>query len=77
MTYPDPWGKIVTWDEWNDFADLVYEANGFDKATGWPFRPTGEKNGLKDIADEMEERGMLPPEGGTIGYVRKANPIDR
>ena len=77
LTYPDPWGKIVTWDEWNDLVDLVYEVNGFDKATGWPFRSTWEKYGLKDIADEMEARGMLPPEGGTPGYTRKANPFDR
>lgn len=77
MTYPDPFNEVVTWDEWNDYVDLVYKVNGFDRATGWPFRSVLEEYGLKEVADELEAIGKLPPEGGTPGYVRKANPFDR
>lgn len=77
LTYPDPWGEVDTWDEWNDSVDLYYQHNGWDIATGWPFRSTWEAAGLSDIADEMEKLGLLPPEGGTPGYVRKANPFNR
>ena len=56
--------------------DLYYRTVGWDLATGWPFRSTWEKAGLKDIADEMEKLGMLPPEGGTPGYIRKECPFD-
>ncbi len=77
LTYPDICRERVTWDEWNDLVDLYYKAHGFDIATGWPFRSTWEKYHLGDIADEMERLGMLPPEEGTTGYVRKANPFTR
>lgn len=76
LTYPDPWGEVDTWDEWNDTVDLYYKANGWDLETGWPYRSTWEKYGLKDVADEMEKLGMLPPEGRTE-YVRKPAPINR
>ena len=76
MTYPDPKGETATWDEWNDVVDRYYRTNGWDLETGWPYRSTWEKAGLKDIADEMEKLGMLPPEGRTE-YVRKPNPFNR
>ena len=76
MTYPDPAGDTVTWDEWNDWVDLYYKTIGFDLATGWPFRSTWEKAGLGDVADELDALGLVPPEGGTPGYVRRANPFD-
>jgi aldehyde:ferredoxin oxidoreductase len=60
LTYPDPRGETVTWEEWNDLADLYYEQRGWDKTTGWPTRETWEKYGLKDIADDMERMGKLP-----------------
>ena len=77
LTYPDPGGETVTWDEWNDWVDLYYTKIGWDLATGWPFRSTWEKAGLSEIADEMEKLGMIPPEGGTKGYIRKKNPFDK
>ena len=76
MTYPDPNGETVTWDEWNDLVDLFYKEHGWDLETGWPYRSTWEKYGLKEIADEMEKLGKLPPEGRTE-YTRKPNPIGR
>ncbi len=76
LTWPDPNGERVTWDEWNDLADMLYEEEGWDLATGWPYRSTWEKYGLKDIADEMEAIGKLPPEGRKE-YQRAANPIGR
>jgi len=60
LQYPDPRGEIVEWDEWNDLVDMYYDARGWDRATGWPLRSTWEKYGLADIADDMEELGLLP-----------------
>lgn len=76
LTFPDPGGDYATWEEWNDWVDLYYKTIGWDLATGWPFRSTWEAAGLKEIADEMEKLGKLPPEGGTPGYVRKENPFN-
>ena len=61
MTYPDPNNETVTWEEWNDLTDMYYEARGWDKETGWPTRETYEKYGLKEVADELESLGKLPP----------------
>ena len=74
VSIPDVFGNYCTWEEWNDAVDNYYLAHGYDLATGWPFRSTWEKYGLGDIADEMERLGMLPPDGGTPGYVRAAQP---
>ena len=77
MTYPDPGGETVTWDEWNDWTDLYYKTVGWDLATGWPYRSTLGALDLGDVADELERCGKLPAEGGAAGYVRKANPFGR
>lgn len=77
LTYPDPYGDTVTWDEWNDCVDLYYDAYGWDRKTGWPFRETYEKYGLTDIADELERAGKLPTEDNSRTYIRKANPFSR
>lgn len=71
LTWPDPFGNRADWNDFNDLVDAVYQAKGFDLATGWPYRSTYEKYGLGWLADEMEAEGKLPPEGGTPGYVRK------
>lgn len=75
LTFPDFHNQVATWDEWNDCVDRLYTAYGWDIETGWPYRSTWEKYGLKDIADYFEERGMLPPEGGNPDYVRKECPF--
>ncbi len=40
--------------------DLLYAELGWDKATGVPTRATLEKLGLKDVADDLQKRGLLP-----------------
>lgn len=60
MQYPDPWGKTVTWDEWNDLVDIYYQERGWDKTTGWPTREVYTKYGLSYVADELEKIGKLP-----------------
>ena len=60
MQYPDPYGETVSWEDWNDLVDLLYDGFGWERKTGWPYRETWEKYGLKEIADEMAELGMLP-----------------
>jgi aldehyde:ferredoxin oxidoreductase len=75
LTYPDPAGEVVTWDEWNDAVDLYYEEQGWDRQTGWPYRKTWESYGLGDVADELERLGKLPADDG--GYVRRKNPFSR
>jgi aldehyde:ferredoxin oxidoreductase len=39
-----------------DFYDLC----GWDKKTGAPTRPTLEKYGLKEVADSLDRKGLLP-----------------
>lgn len=75
LTYPDPWGKFDTWDEWNDTVDLYYDANRWDRATGWPYREVWDEAGLSDVADELDALGMIPDPSKP--YTRKANPFDR
>ena len=60
LSYPDSHGEAVTWEEWNDLADLYYEHKGWDKKTGWPTRECYEKYGLGYVADELEKLGKLP-----------------
>lgn len=60
LSIPDSWNQVADWTHWNEMVDLVYEARGWDLETGWPYRETYEKYGLKDVADEMEELGLLP-----------------
>lgn len=77
LTYPDPWGERMTWDEWNDAVDLYYQKEEWDLRTGWPYRTTWEKYGLADVAEEMERLGKLPEKGDAAGYQRKENPFSR
>lgn len=74
LTYPDPAGITLTWDDWNDAVDLYYAEFGWDKATGWPTEETWKMYGLEDIAEDMRKLGLLPDESAP--YVRKANPFD-
>ena len=60
MSIPDSWNEVADWQQWNEMVDLCYEARGWDLETGWPYRETYEKYGLKDVADEMEKLGFLP-----------------
>jgi len=75
MTYPDPFGDTVTWDEWNDFVDLFYADRKWDLETGWPTREAWEDVELDDIADFFEKEGKIPT--ANPNYVRKPNPFDR
>ena len=60
ISVPDPWNEVADWKQWNEFVDMYYEARGWDLETGWPYRETYEKYGLRDVADEMEALGLLP-----------------
>ena len=60
ISIPDTWNEVADWQQWNEMVDLCYEARGWDLETGWPYRETYEKYGLKDVADEMEKLGFLP-----------------
>ena len=60
MVIPDSWNQTADWQLWNEFVDLLYDERGWDRETGWPYRETYEKYGLKDVADEMEALGLLP-----------------
>ncbi len=76
MTYPDPFGNVMTWTEWNDGVDLYYENSGWQKKTGWPLRATWDKYGLSEVADELQALGKVPVSDDP-DYVRKENPFDR
>lgn len=60
ISIPDSWNEVADWQQWNEMTDLYYESRGWDLETGWPYRETYEKYGLKDVADEMEKLGFLP-----------------
>ena len=60
ISIPDTWNEVADWQQWNEMVDLYYESRGWDLETGWPYRETYEKYGLKDVADEMEKLGFLP-----------------
>ena len=60
ISIPDAFGEVAEWVPWNEFVDLYYDMRGWDRETGWPYRETYEKYGLKDVADEMEKLGKLP-----------------
>lgn len=75
MTFPDPWGDTVTWDEWNDFVDMFYTDRKWDLETGWPTREAWEDVELDDIADFFAEKGKIP--AANPNYVRKPNPFGK
>lgn len=60
ISIPDSWNEVADWQLWNEMVDLYYERRGWDLETGWPYRETYERYGLKDVADEMEKLGLLP-----------------
>lgn len=60
VSIPDSWNEVADWQQFNEMIDLVYDARGWDRETGWPYRETYEKYGLADVADEMEKLGYLP-----------------
>lgn len=60
VSIPDSWNEVADWQQWNEMVDLYYESRGWDLETGWPYRETYEKYGLKDVADKMEKLGFLP-----------------
>ena len=40
--------------------DMLYDEFGWDKATGMPTRATFERLNMKDVADDLAARGLLP-----------------
>ena len=60
ISIPDSYNETADWTLWNEMVDAYYEARGWDLETGWPYRETYEKYGLKDVADTMEKLGLLP-----------------
>lgn len=76
LTYPDPFGEVMTWDEWNDAIDLYYKAEGWDRKTGWPYQETWEKYKLSDVAKELSTLGKVPV-CPSSDYIRKENPFSR
>ncbi len=47
--------------EAEEMLDEYYEAKGFEKKSGWPYRETMEKLGLKKIAEELKKEGFELP----------------
>lgn len=61
-------GAVVNRQEFETMKDEYYRIRGWDIATGLQKRPTLEGLGLKDVADDLERRGLLGQEqcgGGT------------
>ena len=52
-------GAVVDRQEFERMKDEYYQIRGWDVATGLQTRPTLEGLGLKDVADDLERRGLL------------------
>jgi aldehyde:ferredoxin oxidoreductase len=52
-------GAVVDRQEFERMKDEYYLIRGWDIATGLQTRPTLESLGLKDVADDLERRGLL------------------
>jgi aldehyde:ferredoxin oxidoreductase len=57
---PDVQGISIDKAEFEKGLDMVYELMGCDITTGNPTRATLERYDLKDVADELAQRGKLP-----------------
>ena len=54
-------GAVVDRQEFERMKDEYYAIRGWDVATGLPTRRTLEVLGLKDVADDLDNRGLLGP----------------
>jgi len=53
-------GEVLETDKFEKMKDDYYVLRGWDIATGIPTRETLEKDGLKDVARDLEKLGKLP-----------------
>lgn len=53
-------GHILKKKNFNEMLDEYYRHWGWDAATGIPTRETLDSLGLKDVADDLDGRGLLP-----------------
>jgi aldehyde:ferredoxin oxidoreductase len=51
-------GRPLDWDTFNQMLEEAYAVRGWD-SNGIPTRETLEKLGLKDVADDLEERKLI------------------
>ena len=49
----------ITLKDYDTVLDEYYRLNGYDLQTGIPLRPKLEELGLKDVADDLENRKIL------------------
>ena len=47
-------------DDWQTALTMFYKEFGWDETTRAPTRATLEKFGLKDVADALDAKGLLP-----------------
>ena len=47
-------------EDWQTALTMFYKQFGWDEKLGCPTRESLEKFGLKDVADELESKGLLP-----------------
>jgi len=53
-------GAVVDRDKFEKMKDEYYQLRGWDKDTGLQTRATMGELGLKDVADDLEQRGLIP-----------------
>lgn len=56
---PDKNGVALDEERFSKLMDEYYMLRGWDPKTGWPTREKLEELSLKDVADELEESGLL------------------
>lgn len=52
-------GRHIEKIKFEEWKTKFYKLEGWDPATGWPTRETLESIGLKNIADELEQKGRI------------------
>lgn len=55
-------GRYLDKKKFDEWKTLYYEFEGWDPQTGWPTRKTLEFLDLKEVADELEEKGRVGKE---------------
>jgi aldehyde:ferredoxin oxidoreductase len=56
-------GRCLDKGKFEEFKTRFYNLEGWDTRTGWPNKRTLESLGLKSVADELEKKKKLGPEG--------------
>ena len=53
-------GELISTEGYEKMLNEFYEANGWDKQTGWQFKETLENLDLPEVVEKLQEVSKLP-----------------